>query len=297
MTKFQQNTKTLDNYELLARGEYNINYLNKKTNQILRKNCGSQMHLDDQIGYEFHVLKLLEPTNRTPKVYSVDSNEGTLVMEYLPGHHLDYQTELSYVAPCLADIHSLQTNGEGLICPNNPLEAILEECKQMIEIYQEPIKREKIDNMLQVADLSIDTPYRCIINTELNSTNFLIDGDYCRLVDWEKPLYADPAQDLGHFLAPTTTFWKTDVILTKSQMDDFIDRYIVAVNGRYDVSGLRERTYKYVKMNCLRGVTWCAMAWIQYQEPGKEIKNESTWKKLGQYLDIEFLDMIEEFVR
>ena len=54
-----------------------------------------------------------------------------------------------------------------------------------------------------------DSPYQCCINTELNSTNFLIGGEgkpnY--LIDWEKPLFGDPAQDLGHFLAPTTTFF------------------------------------------------------------------------------------------
>ena len=56
---------------------------------------------------------------------------------------------------------------------------------------------------------------RCCINTELNSTNFLVDDSgFVRLVDWEKPLYGDPAQDLGHLLAPTTTFWKTDTVLS-----------------------------------------------------------------------------------
>ena len=61
------------------------------------------------------------------------------------------------------------------------------------------------------------------------------------LVDWEKPLYGDPVQDLGHFLAPTTTFWKTDVILTEEEMADFTRKYIQAVNGRFDVSGIEER--------------------------------------------------------
>ena len=61
------------------------------------------------------------------------------------------------------------------------------------------------------------------------------------LVDWEKPLYGDPVQDLGHFLAPTTTFWKTDVILTEEEMADFTRKYIQAVNGRFDVSGIEAR--------------------------------------------------------
>ena len=99
--------------------------------------------------------------------------------------------------------------------------------------------------------------YECCINTELNSTNFLINGEgkgnY--LVDWEKPVYGEPAQDLGHFLAPTTTFWKTDVILDQDRIDAFLDTYIEKVNGRFDTTGLKERTYIYIPVTCLRGIT------------------------------------------
>ena len=48
----------------------------------------------------------------------------------------------------------------------------------------------------------------CIINTELNSGNFLIgegkENSY--VIDWEKALIGECEQDLAHFLAPTTTF-------------------------------------------------------------------------------------------
>ena len=103
------------------------------------------------------------------------------------------------------------------------------------------------------------------------------------LIDWEKPLYGEPAQDLGHFLAPTTTFWKTDVILTVQEMKDFIGEYIKYVDGRFNTEGLKERTMVYVPVTCLRGITWCAMAWIEYQQPDKEIFNRSTYEKLEQY--------------
>ena len=89
------------------------------------------------------------------------------------------------------------------------------------------------------------------------------------LVDWEKPLYGDPVQDLGHFLAPTTTFWKTDVILTEEEMADFTRKYIQAVNGRFDVSGIEERLNIFIPITRLRGITWCAMAWVEYQERGR----------------------------
>ena len=114
------------------------------------------------------------------------------------------------------------------------------------------------------------------------------------LVDWEKPLYGDPVQDLGHFLAPTTTFWKTDVILTEEEMTDFTRKYIQAVNGRFDVSGIEERLNIFIPITCLRGITWCAMAWVEYQEPGRLIRNEETFKKMEGYLNRDFLDMIEE---
>lgn len=163
-------------------------------------------------------------------------------------------------------------------------------CNCPITIDYLELGQEKIN---EIRDYS---GYRCCINTELNSGNFLMNGagkdNY--LVDWEKPLYGDPVQDLGHFLAPTTTFWKTDVILTEEEMADFTRKYIQAVNGRFDVSGIEERLNIFIPITCLRGITWCAMAWVEYQEPGRLIRNEETFKKMEDYLKRDFLDMIEE---
>ena len=316
-----------EEYTLLAQGEYNINYRFTHPSDgrrlLLRVNCGSQMHLDDQIGYEFRALKMLERTGRTPRVYYVDGSmrylgHGVLVMEELPGHSMDYKTELMRAADILADIHSMEVPEHmvpapgdrsglaALICPADPLRAILEESEQMASVYMSsPLGDDETKRLIRTlldkgwkfressGSGNTDIPYRCCINTELNSTNFLIntDGrDY--LIDWEKPLYGDPAQDLGHFLAPTTTFWKTDVILRKDEMETFIRKYIECVNGRFDTSGLEERTGAFTAITCLRGITWCAMAWVEYREPGRLLTNESTLRKLDQYLEREFLQKI-----
>ena len=137
--------------------------------------------------------------------------------------------------------------------------------------------------------------YACCINTELNSTNFLIGGEQGGnfLIDWEKPLYGEPAQDLGHFLAPTTTFWKTDVILGEEETAEFIRQYEKQVSGRFDTEGIRERTYTYIPITCLRGVTWCAMAWVEYQRPDRLLFNQSTFEKLKAYLSWDFLNYVE----
>ena len=184
-----------EEYEMLAQGEYNRNYLfthpltGKKL--LLRVNFGSQMHLDDQIEYEYKALKILETSGRTPKPLYVDGRlqylpYGVMVIEYLPGRVLDYHTDLPLAAACLADIHSVAVPEEThLIAPANQIRAILEECEEMFAKYQQsPMgdekKKERIRRMLDLvwkkAD-SLGSPrYRCCINTELNSTNFLING-------------------------------------------------------------------------------------------------------------------------
>jgi aminoglycoside phosphotransferase (APT) family kinase protein len=147
--------------------------------------------------------------------------------------------------------------------------------------------------------MHLHSAYRCCINTELNSTNFLINekGKRSYLIDWEKPLYGDPAQDLGHFLAPTTTFWKTDVIMNEEEMDSFVQEYIRRVDGRFDTSGIAERTRLFTTITCLRGITWCAMAWVEYRMPGRTLTNESTARKLDQYLGEEFLKKIRTIMK
>ena len=122
------------------------------------------------------------------------------------------------------------------------------------------------------------------------------EGKANYLIDWEKPLFGNPAQDLGHFLAPTTTFWKTDVILTSEEIEKFIDAYIKAVGNRFKVDMIREHTHAFIPITCLRGITWCAMAWVQYQQPDKLIFNESTFKKLNAYLDMNFLKNIRTYL-
>lgn len=323
-----------EEYSLLAQGEYNVNY--RFTHPLsgrrllLRVNCGSQMHLDDQIGYEYRALEMLAPSGRTPEVFYVDGSRryldhGVLVMEELPGRPLDYRYDMKRAAAILADIHStsvpeqmIPAEGDSsgrsaLICPDDPLRAILDECEDMFRVYMDaeiadPAKKARIRELL---DLAWDyreahnmerSPYSCCINTELNNTNFLISetdergaSDY--LIDWEKPLYGDPAQDLGHFLAPTTTFWKTDVILQADEMDAFVGEYLRRASGRFNTEGIRERTGLFTAVTCLRGVTWCAMAWVEYRQPGRALVNKSTMLKLDRYLDDSFLEMIKGILR
>jgi aminoglycoside phosphotransferase (APT) family kinase protein len=316
----------------LAQGEYNKNYVfvhpvtNKKL--VLRVNTGSQMHLDNQIEYEYNALRVLLDSGCTPEPYFVDNSKellpyGVLVMAFLEGRPLDYRKDMKKAAEILADIHAVPVpEKHSFVVSRNPIGEILEECDRMFRVYEksticEERVREKIRYMLESVksekkmdcllprndkkaetDCLIDTTCfatNVIINTELNSGNFLINekGKPNYLIDWEKPLVGDPAQDLGHFLAPTTTNWKTDVILKPSEVINFIDLYVEAVNGRIELGNIHERVGEFIKVTCLRGLTWSAMALVEYENPNRVLSNKDTHMKIKSYLKDNYLDMIE----
>ena len=297
----------------LGQGEYNLNYtfLHPVTEQklVLRINRGSQMHLSDQIGYEFSALQNLEPSGRTPKALFCDSSMNCLVMEYLPGRPLRYETDLAIGAEILADIHAVEVPADcRLLEPENPLKAIIEECRQMVSHYyswesadpQVARLLETLEKEISAKDLSAPVGIRkCIVNTEVNSGNFLINpGAQSYLVDWEKPLISEPAQDLGHFLVPTTTFWKTDTILNQEDIRYFADCYKKAVVGRFETASIDQRLSLYFTVTCLRGVTWCAMAYREYCQPGRDLRNADTFEKLKAYLQPDFLEnLLKNYVR
>lgn len=302
----------------LGQGEYNVNYrfTHPVSNRelVLRINTGSQMHLADQIGYEFSALKALESSGRTPKALFCDGSKsilpgGALVMEWLPGRALRYETDITDAAEILADIHALPVKeGTKLLRPDAPLQSIYEECLAMAEHYlrwesASPAVCRLIEDMIcEIGKRPLRSAAKsapCIVNTELNSGNFLInENGHSYLIDWEKPLLSEPSQDLGHFLVPTTTFWKTDVILTPEDIRAFVDRYIAAAAQRFDTSEIRERLPLYFSTTCLRGVTWCAMAMVEYSSPGRSISNADTFRKIGQYLDEAFLrNILDNYMR
>ena len=304
---------TVLDFSLLGQGEYNQNYRFRHpvTGQelVLRINTGSQMHLDDQIGYEFAALKHMEPSGRTPKALFCAPERNLLVMEWLPGRPLQYKTDLEAAAEIFADIHALPIPANcHLLEPENPLEAILEECRQMVAHYynwkeadpQVVHLLKTLEQEISARDLAAPVGIRkCMVNTEVNSGNFLMNpGGTSYLIDWEKPLISEPAQDLGHFLVPTTTFWKTDVILTPEEIRQFVNYYEKAVAGRFETASLRERLPLYFTVTCLRGVTWCAMAFREYSQPGRALANSDTFEKLKAYLHPDFLqNLLNNYVR
>lgn len=307
------NIRTPIHVKFLAQGEYNLNYLlqTDSKNYVLRVNTGSQMNLANQISYEYQALQRLEPSGVTPIPYYLDELPkeipyGLLVMEYLPGEPLNYCSDLTRAAATFARIHSISFNrGEAdfLVKADAPLSAILREVKSLLTPYFEcPAANRPVKTLLERIYLLgeekrkeesyfLKEPWRTVINTEVNSHNFIVNQERksCHLIDWEKPICGEPAQDLSMFLIRTTTLWKSNTLLSLAQEDLFLQSYTQELTPCPYIQTLRERVQIFKFFNTLRALSWCAMAWTEYTKPGRSLVNRDTFEKINMYLDQNFI--------
>lgn len=293
----------------LAQGEYNMNFLVHCDNikLVFRVNTGSQLGLEKQITYEYDALKSLEKSGVTPKVYLLDDSKivfdgGILVEEFLPGKPLNYKTDLKKAANIFSKIHGLEINEKDK--SNFKIETDLFnqrilEGKNLLKDYfisNKPSREQKqffykfldwCEKNKNGEKYFKDNPWNVINNTEVNSHNFLINGDKSYLIDWEKPVISDPCQDLTQFLAPTTTLWKSNYRLTEDEKERFYRQYEEGLKGPY--KDIRYRVQLYTPYLYLRALSWCAYAQNEYEKEDRLIKNKDTLIKVKEYLDIDFM--------
>ena len=219
------------------------------------------------------------------------------IRDSVEGRSLNYKSDMDIAAKLLSSVHNLRGEYDNFICAKKPFQSMFDEFVSMFSYYQAYENKDleveaKINKFLNIArssDLDAEIKKPCIINTELNNRNFII-GKHPVIIDWEKPIIGECEQDLAHFLVPTTTNWKTDTILTEEEMLLFLKVYEQYRKVDYD------KLYKYLMFNSLRGVTWCSMAKVEYEE-GRFISNDDTLAKINKFLSIDFLKMLEKFYR
>lgn len=301
----------------LAKGEYNLNYLltSAGTQLVFRVNIASQIGREDQIIYEYQALQLLQSSGVTPRPCFVDDSRllidrGISIMEYLPGYALDYQLDLTGAARTLALIHQVEvpTPQNHLIVEQQPLTLIFNECVNLLTTYCcSELANADIHSFLQQVvawaetakakeQYFLDDPWLCIVNTEVNSGNFIVNRDKktTHLIDWEMPRWGDPSSDLCHFCSPLTTLWKTGFRFSPESIDLFIREYKRNIRSAHLRETLEERMRLKSPFILLRGISWSAMAWVAYQTEYTGIHNEDTWQKLQQYMDLGFIRSIFE---
>lgn len=303
----------------LAQGEYNMNFLVHQGGRawVLRLNTGSQFGLTkpEQIAYEYKTLSLLKPAGIAPEPFFLDQSLrllpfGILGMSYLSGEKLQYQHDCQAAARLMAKCHQLKVpkRKNHLIHEERPLSLTFERCQRMMQVYLDsdlgkPEVKAYLREIRAWADQARhketyyqQDPWKSIINTEVNNTNWIINRQMgtIHLVDWEKPLWGDPSQDLSHFRVPTTTLWKTNYRMSEADRAAMMQAYQAALEDAHLQDTIEERTRLRDPFNCLRGVSWCAMAWVQYRRGDHLLQNLDTYQKLSMYVDLSFLRSLFE---
>ena len=298
----------------LQQGEHNANFTfhhpSTGAKLVLRVNYSSQMGLDDQIGYEYRALEYLQPSGRVPRPRFLDDSKqlyghGALVMDFRAGEWLDYEVprHMQEAAAMLADIHAVPVDDScPLQRPCDPLHAQIDTCATFLANYKSSsladdwVVRE-LERMMALGRRALEAPFdpvdsSHVLNTEAVAVHFLIpeDGTAGSMVDWEKPIVGEVAQDVAYFLSPTTTIWDTEYVFSMEERSAFLRMYWEQVSGRFDEGSFEQRYDAYVKSNCLIGLTWSANAWVEYHDPARPLKNEKTYEKLKQYLSRDFIE-------
>jgi len=285
----------------LAAGEYNANYLvtGEKNRYVLRINQGSQLGLGrDQIAYEYKVLAALRATGVTPRPiachpYPEPLGGGVLLMAYLPGSALDYRRDLERAAHIFARVHSVPVPA-GLVVQADPVRDIARESETLLTRFPDhPLQKERSrilayhDTVLKLAERTrplFAGEDLCLVNTEVNSGNFLVGEQGAYLVDWEKAVESYRYQDLGHFMVPTTTLWKSETILSPDEKTRFLAAYRREACPDMEMDEMILKTRVMEKTILLRALSWCYMAWYEYTRTERPLQNPDTFAKISQYL-------------
>ena len=297
----------------LARGEYSLNYRvrgESGTELVARLVTGTQMGLPlgEQALYEHAALGLLTPSGVTPKPHLVDPEPGGLpypliLEEFLPGRPLDYAMDLIPAARCVAIIHELGVpEDHALQLHPDPAPAILDESRGLAAPYlawdgapegsKAGLRKgfRKIEGFLEQKSLFTGDDL-AIVNYDLNTHNFVVRGETAKLLDWEKARISPRAQDLAHFLLPTTTLWRDDTaaLLSEGQEREFVDAYLEHASVE-DTGRFIEQLEAMKTIVSLRAVSWCAWALQETAQGSRPITNEETLQKCRAYLEPEFLE-------
>jgi thiamine kinase-like enzyme len=284
----------------LAAGEYNENYRIKsgKDEYVFRINHGSQLGNKKQTEYEFAVLKSLENSGVTPRPFCYDNDgegfgNGVMLMEFVKGRPLKYYRDIEKAAYIFSKVHS-QPIEEHFVVQKDPLTDIAGESLELIERYESAEYKNVRSTLLKYHEEMIALSQinkgifanekMCIVNTEVNSHNFVIGRERSYLVDWEKAVISYRYQDLGHFIVPTTTLWKTSYRYTLSEKKDFVKMYKDLLQPDIGFDEMLEKTFLLEKVILLRALSWCYMAYFEYTRPERKLKNRKTFRKLKYYM-------------
>lgn len=304
-----------DSVEVLGvvTGSYNINFHVSVDGKefIFRINIEQQSKLQDQIGYEYAVLKFLEGYDIAPKVFHIDKtrrhiNYGILIEEYFDGPPLSLEgSQISEVAELLVRLHSMPVNDMEFIIWSDPLMDNFHFVNDDIINYEAKKTSSKkvtllAKKLLTKTKVVIEKQSHLFHANSLNHTdifgeNFIKTARGLRLIDWEKPRIDDYSYDICCFLSEPAELYNSTRVLNSEERDNFLNTYIHCSGKSADL--LIEKVKIREPLVSLHWILWGATMLCDLRDRRKEpALLEAQKEKAGRYERIANPDNIEKLL-
>ncbi|MBU1036899.1 phosphotransferase [Patescibacteria group bacterium] len=234
----------------MNRGGYNINYLLTADSHkfVFRLNTDKYLDVENQIQYEYEILKNLENKNIAPKVYFADTTKenlefDVLVEEFIDNKPLIFNNQfLKDFAELIKKLHSLPLPDNKLLIRNKkPLLDQWQFIKNKIDFIKASNYHQRFlnffnhylpkvnDYVLKYTNL-FTTEDICLNHRDLVIENVLQTDKGLRLIDWQAVMADDPSYDLAFFICDIMIEWNLNRSLTAKEKQIFLKSYKVDDN-------------------------------------------------------------------
>lgn len=283
----------------ISRGGYNINFLVKIDNNkfVFRFNLDKDLDVDNQIAYEYKILKHVSKWSIAPKVFFMDTTKSTfdydlLVEEFIDNKLIYFDAEfLKNFARLIRKLHSFSPpKVDYPIKDINPL--INHWCSIKNKLSYTDIALDKntftllgryipeIDRYVEKYAHYFNIRDVCLNHRDLVTENILLTDEGLILVDWQSAMIDDPSYDLAYFLNDIIIEWNREATLTEKQKELFLRSYQVD-------SALTDKIKIRHKMIGLELIVWFAFRSVYLQNKlisrRKEKNEQFTLDRINKY--------------
>ncbi|MBD2090607.1 aminoglycoside phosphotransferase family protein [Microcoleus sp. FACHB-1515] len=300
----------------LARGAVNAAYqlsVPGQVDRVLRIAlcAANRSSVKPQVECEAAVLQFLSGQNVTADLAWIDLHSGMgyplLAIGYLDGDPLDYRSaHLKAAARLYARLHN-QTEEPPAIVPRvpDPMTQYLKEAQVWVDRYRHwsdanSVTIAAFDAALdRIRARSIEFDQMRLIHGDGTWSNWRIQAEEARIMDWDWCRVTTPAADLAHFLSPITTGRLRGRLLSREEENGVLVEY--CAERRIGLIEF-ERLFRGMRsIVVFHSITWTAAYLVQLaqaqpvtaddQEP--EFLKVLKTSGLAQQLDPEFLDWMK----
>lgn len=282
--------------QLLADGVYHANFLIRsgESTSVARVVRASQWGLIaiQQLQREHAVLVDLQQSAVAPAPLALidDGPFPFMVQSYVSGQYADHHADLAPCARAIAVVHRCLPETSGpLLDRRDPKEFLIGDSAERLERCPVTHANSHVLGLLNrahevLAGTQLPELRPVLTHTDLIQRNLLVDGDTCRIVDWEGARIGSRAWDLAYFLSPLTLGWADPrVTLSDEEKAEFLDAYSRDADVSVDQIGVEVAAL--LPFVLVRALSWC----VEYAAHAIDAETTPVRDRLGIFTSEDFV--------